>query len=129
MNLEAELDELLRDAGWAGMSWHALTTKYAKVGTADLKTALDHLIAMRSIYRFLRPHGTGRTAAASTKLFLLARDHLADAIAERACRSAERPMTEGDSIIIATAILVMGVLIVGVIGYAAQRQEARRTRL
>jgi hypothetical protein len=38
-------------------------------------------------------------------------------------------MTEGDSIIIATAILVMGVLIVGVIGYAAQRQEARRTRL
>jgi hypothetical protein len=66
MNLEAELDELLRDAGWAGMSWHALTTKYAKVGTADLKTALDHLIAMRSIYRFLRPHGTGRTAAAST---------------------------------------------------------------
>jgi hypothetical protein len=66
MNLEAELDELLRDAGWAGMSWHALTAKYAKVETADLKTALDHLIASKSIYRFLRPHGTGRTAAAST---------------------------------------------------------------
>ena len=66
MNLEAELDELLRDAGWAGMSWHALTTKYGKVQTADLKTALDRLITRKSIYRFLRPHGTGRTAAAST---------------------------------------------------------------
>ena len=60
MNLEAELDELLRDAGWAGMSWHALTAKYAKVETADLKTALDHLIASKSIYRFLRPCGPGR---------------------------------------------------------------------
>jgi hypothetical protein len=66
MNLEAELDELLRDAGWAGMSWSALTTKYAKVETADLKTALDGLIARKSIYRFLRPHGVGRTAGAST---------------------------------------------------------------
>ena len=66
MNLETELDELLRDAGWAGLSWHALTTEYAKVETADLKTALDRLIARKSIYRFLRPHGTGRTAAAST---------------------------------------------------------------
>jgi hypothetical protein len=66
MNLEAELDELLRDAGWAGMSWSALTTKYAQVETADLKAALDHLIAKKSIYRFLRPHGTGRTAAVST---------------------------------------------------------------
>ena len=67
MNLEAELDELLRDAGWAGMSWSALSTKYAKVATADeLKRALNHLIARRSIYRFLRPHGTGRTAAVST---------------------------------------------------------------
>jgi hypothetical protein len=66
MYLEAELDELLRDAGWAGMSWQALSAKYAKVGTAELKTALDHLIAQKSIYRFLRPHGTGRTAAAST---------------------------------------------------------------
>ncbi|HEV2549609.1 MAG TPA: hypothetical protein VGU20_19995 [Stellaceae bacterium] len=66
MDLEAELDEVLREAGWAGMSWNALTTKYAKVETADLKTALDHLIARKSIYRFLRPHGTGRTAAAST---------------------------------------------------------------
>jgi hypothetical protein len=66
MNLEAELDELLRDAGWAGLSWNALTAKYAKVETADLKAALDHLIARKSIYRFLRPHGTGRTAAALT---------------------------------------------------------------
>jgi hypothetical protein len=66
MNLEAELDELLRDAGWAGMSWNALTTRYAKVATADLKTVLDRLIARKSIYRFLRPHGIGRTAAAST---------------------------------------------------------------
>ena len=66
MDLEAELDEVLREAGWAGMSWNALTTKYAKVETADLKTALNHLIARKSIYRFLRPHGTGRTAAAST---------------------------------------------------------------
>ena len=66
MNLEAELDELLRDAGWAGTSWNALTTKYAKVDTSDLKTALDPLIARKSIYRFLLPHGTGRTAAAST---------------------------------------------------------------
>jgi hypothetical protein len=66
MNLEAELDELLRDAGWAGMSWHALSTKYAKVETTDLKAALDRLIARKSIYRFLRPHGTGRTAAVST---------------------------------------------------------------
>ena len=67
MNLEAELDELLRDAGWAGMSWSALSTKYAKVATVDdLKTALNHLIAKKSIYRFLRPHGTGRTAAVST---------------------------------------------------------------
>ena len=66
MNLEVELDALLRDAGWAGMSWQALTTKYAKVETADLKTALDRLIARKSIYRFLRPHGTGRTAAAAT---------------------------------------------------------------
>jgi hypothetical protein len=66
MHLEAELDELLRDAGWAGMSWHALSTKYAKAETADLKAALDHLIARKSIYRFLRPHGTGRTAAVST---------------------------------------------------------------
>ena len=66
MHLEAELDELLRDAGWAGMSWHALSTKYAQVETADLKAALDHLIARKSIYRFLRPHGIGRTAAAST---------------------------------------------------------------
>ena len=60
MNLEAELDELLRDAGWAGMSWRALTTKYAKVETDDLKTALDHLVARKSIYRFSRPHGLGR---------------------------------------------------------------------
>ena len=66
MNLEAELDELLRDAGWAGLSWHALTAKYAKVETADLKTALNHFIARKSVYRFLRPHGTGRTAASST---------------------------------------------------------------
>ena len=66
MHLEAELDELLRDAGWAGMSWSALTTKYTKVETVDLKTALNHLIARKSIYRFLRPHGTGRTAATST---------------------------------------------------------------
>ena len=66
MHLEAELDELLRDAGWAGMSWSALATKYAKVETADLKTALNHLIARKSIYRFLRPHGIGRTTAAST---------------------------------------------------------------
>ncbi len=66
MNLEAELDQLLRDAGWAGMSWNALTTRYAKVETVDLKTALDRLIASKSIYRFLRPHGIGRTAAAAT---------------------------------------------------------------
>jgi hypothetical protein len=66
MSLEAELDELLRDAGWSGMSWHALTAKYPKVPMPDLKTALDRLIARKSIYRFLRPHGTGRTAAAST---------------------------------------------------------------
>ena len=66
MSLEAELDELLRDAGWAGMSWRALTTKYANVETDDLKTTLDHLIARKSIYRFLRPHGIGRTTAAST---------------------------------------------------------------
>ena len=66
MNLETELDELLRDAGWAGMSWRALTTKYAKVETADLKRVLDRLIARKSIYRFLRPHGAGRTAATST---------------------------------------------------------------
>jgi len=66
MNLETELDELLRDAGWAGMSWRALTTKYPKVETADLKRVLDRLIARKSIYRFLRPHGTGRTAAAAT---------------------------------------------------------------
>ena len=66
MNLEAELDELLRDAGWAGMSWRALTTKYANVETDDLKTALNRLIEKKSIYRFLRPHGTGCTAAAST---------------------------------------------------------------
>jgi hypothetical protein len=65
MNLEAELDELLRDAGWAGMSWHALSTKYAEVDTPDLKAALNNLIAKKSIYRFLRPQGTGRTAAVS----------------------------------------------------------------
>jgi hypothetical protein len=67
MNLEAELDELLREAGWAGMSWNALTAKYAKMATTDdLKTALNNLIAKKSIYRFLRPHGTGRTSALST---------------------------------------------------------------
>ena len=67
MNLEAELDELLREAGWAGMSWNALSAKYAKLATIDdLKTALNNLIARKSIYRFLRPHGTGRTAADST---------------------------------------------------------------
>ncbi|HEV2549842.1 MAG TPA: hypothetical protein VGU20_21195 [Stellaceae bacterium] len=67
MDLEAELDEVLREAGWAGMSWSALTTRYAKVATTDdLKTALGNLIAKKSIYRFLRPHGTGRTAAVST---------------------------------------------------------------
>ena len=61
MNLEGELDELLREAGWAGMSWNALSTKYANVATTDaLKAALDHLIARKSIYRFLRPHGPGR---------------------------------------------------------------------
>jgi hypothetical protein len=57
---------LLRDAGWAGMSWHVLSTTYANVETANLKTALNHLISRKSIYRFLRPHGTGRTAAVST---------------------------------------------------------------
>jgi hypothetical protein len=67
MNLEAELDELLREAGWAGMSWNALTAKYAKMATTDdLKTALNNLIARKSIYRFLRPHGTGRTSAVAT---------------------------------------------------------------
>jgi len=67
MDLEAELDALLRDAGWAGMSWTALSTKYTRVATTDeLKTALDHLIARKSIYRFLRPHGTGRTSGIST---------------------------------------------------------------
>jgi hypothetical protein len=41
MILEAELDELLRDAGWAGMIWSALSTKYAKIATTDeLKRAL-----------------------------------------------------------------------------------------
>jgi hypothetical protein len=66
MDLEAELDEVLREAGWAGMSWNALTAKYAKAPTNDLKTALNRLIAKKSIYRFLRPHGTGRTSATST---------------------------------------------------------------
>jgi len=70
MNLEAELDGVLRDAGWAGMSWNALSTKYAKVATTDeLKTALNHLIARKSIYRFLRPHGIGRTSAVSTLFY------------------------------------------------------------
>jgi hypothetical protein len=66
MDLESELDDVLREAGWAGMSWDALSTKYARVATHDLKTALDHLMARKSIYRFLRPHGTGRTSAVST---------------------------------------------------------------
>jgi hypothetical protein len=48
------------------MSWRALTTKYANVETDDLKAALDRLIEKKSIYQFLRPHGIGRTAAAST---------------------------------------------------------------
>ena len=82
MHLEAELDELLRDAGWAGMSWSALTTKYAKVETADLKTALNLLIARKSIYRFLRPHGTGRTSGISTLYYSYwPREHRASAIA------------------------------------------------
>jgi hypothetical protein len=67
MNLEAELDETLREASWAGMSWNKLTEKYAKVATTgDLKRALNNLIARKSIYRFLRPHGVGRTPAVST---------------------------------------------------------------
>jgi hypothetical protein len=67
MDLEADLDALLRDAGWAGMSWNALSTKYAKLAsTDDLKTALNHLIARKSIYRFQRPHGIGRTPGIST---------------------------------------------------------------
>jgi hypothetical protein len=67
MDLEAELDALLRDAGWAGMSWNELSKKYARVSTTDdLKAALNHLIAQKSIYRFLRPHGIGRTPGIST---------------------------------------------------------------
>jgi hypothetical protein len=69
MNLEAELDELLREAGWAGMSWHALATKYANVATDDLETALDRLIARKSIYRFMRPHGPGRTCHAFSTIY------------------------------------------------------------
>jgi hypothetical protein len=61
MNLEAEIDELLREAGWAGMSWDALSTKYRNVAaTGALDRALNRLIARKSIYRFLRPHGIGR---------------------------------------------------------------------
>src|SRR5215472_6831012 len=67
MNLEAELDALLREAGWAGMSWSAISTKYANVTKPDaLKAALNRLIGRKSIYRFSRPHGTGRTPATST---------------------------------------------------------------
>jgi hypothetical protein len=61
MDVEAELDELLRQAGWAGMSWSSLSTKYANVVPPDaLKAALNRLIARKSIYRFLRPCGPGR---------------------------------------------------------------------
>lgn len=83
MDLETELDALLRDAGWAGMSWNALSTKYAKVATTtDLKIALDRLIARKCIYRFLRPHGTGRTSAMSTLYYSYwPREHRASAIA------------------------------------------------
>jgi hypothetical protein len=56
-------------------------------------------------------------------LFLLARDNLADAITERTY--SERPMTEDNFIIIAAAIAVMGIIVVGVIGNAALWQEAR----
>ncbi|HEV2550266.1 MAG TPA: hypothetical protein VGU20_23345 [Stellaceae bacterium] len=87
MDLEAELDEVLRDAGWAGMSWDALTAKYATVEMADLKTALNRLIAKKSIYRFLRPHGTGRTSATSTLYYSFWLASTARAIAGR---SAER---------------------------------------
>jgi hypothetical protein len=83
MDLEAELDEVLREAGWAGMSWNALTTKYAKATTHDLKTALNGLIARKSIYRFLRPHGTGRTSATSTLYYSFWPASTARAIAER----------------------------------------------
>ena len=83
MDLEAELDALIRDAGWAGMSWNALSAKYARVASVDdIKTALNHLIARKSIYRFLRPHGTGRTAGNSTLYYSYwPRDHRAKAIA------------------------------------------------
>ena len=83
MNLEAELDALLRDAGWAGLSWNALSTKYARVATTDdLKTALNQLILRKSIYRFLRPHGTGRTAGNSTLYYSYwPREHRTKAIA------------------------------------------------
>ena len=69
VDLEAELDELLRDAGWAGMSWKALSTKYAKsAATDELKTALDRFpFGLRqSRYRGTRlqkhgaPHDRGR---------------------------------------------------------------------
>ena len=70
VDLEAELDELLRDAGWAGMSWKALSTKYAKsAATDELKTALDRLIARKSIYRFSRPHGRGRACCGASRIY------------------------------------------------------------
>jgi hypothetical protein len=58
-------------------------------------------------------------------LFLLAGNNVAHAIAERAYRSADRPMTEADFIIIATAIAVVGVIIVGVIVNVPERPEFR----
>jgi len=70
VDLEAELDELLRDAGWAGMSWKALSTKYAKSATTDeLKIALDRLITRKSIYRFSRPHGRGRACRGASRIY------------------------------------------------------------
>ncbi|HEV2550708.1 MAG TPA: hypothetical protein VGU20_25575 [Stellaceae bacterium] len=83
MDLEAELDALLRDAGWAGLSWNALSRKYARVATADdLKTALNQLIERKSIYRFTRPQGAGRSSGMSTLYYSYwPREHRASAIA------------------------------------------------
>jgi hypothetical protein len=70
VDLEAELDGLLREAGWAGMSWNALSRRYAKLATVDdLKIALDRLIARKSIYRFSRPLGRGRDCRGVSRIY------------------------------------------------------------
>ncbi|HEV2552022.1 MAG TPA: hypothetical protein VGU20_32235 [Stellaceae bacterium] len=54
--VEQELEELIRYAGWAGLGLPDLRAHYGeRVSGEDIHDALERLVTARQIYRFMRP--------------------------------------------------------------------------